>query len=88
MMVISIGVGVILASSGVSDWCGVGGRWRGHDCRGGIHSVVVAVVLADVGKVVFEGVIVIMVKDKVMILGALVVVSMVVVVALMMVMIS
>ena len=76
MMVVSVGVDVILAGSGVSGWCGVGGRWRGHDFRGGICGVVVAVVLADVDTVVFEGVIVIMVKDVVRILVALVVVSM------------
>ena len=88
MMVVSVGVDVILAGSGVSGWCGVGGRWRGHDFRGGICGVVVAVVLADVDTVVFEGVIVIMIKGMVVILVALVVVSVVVVVAPMMVVIS
>ena len=69
MMVVSVGVGVILAGSGVSRWCGVGGRWRGHDFRGGTCGVVVAVVLADVDTVVFEGVIVIMIKGMVVIYG-------------------
>jgi len=85
MMVVSVGVDVILAGSGVSGWCGVGGCWCCPDCRGG---VVVAVVLADVDTVVFEGVIVIMIKGMVVILVVLVVVSVVVVVAPMMVVIS
>ena len=69
---VSVGVDVILAGSGVSGWCGVGGRWRGHDFRGGICGVVVAVVLADVDTVVFEGVIVIMTKGVIVISVALV----------------
>ena len=88
MVVVAIVVSIILAGSGVNGWCGVGGRWRGHDCRGGMCGVAVAVVLADAGKVVFEVVIVIMIKGVVVILVVLVVVSVVVVVALMMVVIS
>ena len=61
-MVVLVGMGVILVGSGVSGWYDVGGRWRGHDYRGGVCGVVVSVVMIDVGMIVIEGVIVIMIE--------------------------